>query len=179
MSLKNTNIDNIETTVRQHGVAESKAGCLHTMACLMQNIGWHMGRRVQQQLPYDNDAFNVPWYDEVAAYDPDATSSDVDGNPFRPLTSDEWSTLVYPAADWVLNYEFDDRGVLDLDPAIGQFELTPGGLMRIKGRLRFHASATKRDVLSAIAGLGIRYGFFEGLRPSTRHAHTFSLLWGT
>jgi hypothetical protein len=143
------------------------------MADILNNVSWMMQRRVVTE---DAPARHKPWYDDVEIIDDDCAT--------RSLTPDEWQTMVNPSGPWELHYDFDARGLPDIEDADGALlpgmgvEWTRAGTFG--GIIDFGADATVRDVLGAIAALPVRYGFLEGFCRCTEGARTwFVLQYGT
>jgi hypothetical protein len=113
----------------------------------MHSISWHMQRSET------DDAFvpesMVRWYDERSGH-------------CVPLTTAQWVHVVHPQSDWMITYQFDDRAA-GHDESIEHL-LYLNEHVKIAEFIPFKHDATVRDVLTAIAALPHRYGYFEGLR---------------
>jgi hypothetical protein len=119
------------------------------MASIINNVSWNMQRETVQA---GTPVRHRPWFNDVEIRDND---------DYRPLTRTEWRTKVNPGCPWELHYEFDARGMPDIEYSDGIMACkrywTETG--NFKGIIDFDADATVRDVLSAIAALPVRYGY--------------------
>jgi len=128
---------------------------------IFDNIDWSMQRRVVKHAASTNKKHNVPWYDEVRLH-----------KPSRKLKKEEWDIIVHPDSSWVLVWDFDERAIPDIEGVDLEVDTAI-----FKGEIRFSKRATVKDVLSAIAALPVRYGFFEGIVLMDKNK--YALQWGT
>ena len=123
------------------------------MAHILNRVSWVMQRRFVQE---DKTVTHKPWFDDVTIRD--------DDDDDRPLTKREWRTRVNPAGPWELHYNFDARGLPNIESVDGAMmfdvEWTRAG--SFGGVILFDADATVRDALGAIAALPVRYGYLCG-----------------
>ena len=141
------------------------------MTRIIDRVSWMMQRRSVKE---DVSVRHRPWFDDVTILDKD--------DDYRPLTPGEWRTEVNPDGAWELHYEFDSRGMPDIEDSDGEtmFNMDWTRTGSFSGIIDFDADATVRDMLGAIAALPIRYGYLCGFCKRTEGERTcYVLQYGT